>query len=144
MIATRPAALAAALALACCGPAAKPAAPHEAPAKNAETLAFDITEGDVANHFYRRGPIAAHVLVSSGTNPRVLFAFPAGNTGAGVWFEPTAARVHFDVQGKLDGVERAARQGAARGRASHRGRAAGRAAPADRRRQASRRARARA
>ncbi|APR80653.1 Glycogen debranching enzyme [Minicystis rosea] len=55
-----------------------------------ETLAFSIDDGPTHNAFYRRGPIAAHLVVSSGRAPRVLVAFPAGNTGAGLWFEPLA------------------------------------------------------
>ena len=53
-----------------------------------ETLAFHIREGEIDNYFYRRGPIAAHVVLTSGPKPRVLVAFPAGNEGAGLWFEP--------------------------------------------------------
>ncbi len=83
---------------------AKPVVP--APA---ETLAFAIHEGAISNHFFRRGPIAAHVLVSSGLDPRLIVAFPAGNTGIGVWFDKVAVPVQFAVDGELAGVERADR-----------------------------------
>jgi hypothetical protein len=57
------------------------------PAHVPETLAFEIREGAIDNLFYRRGPVAAHVALTSGAAPRVLVVFPAGNEGAGLWFE---------------------------------------------------------
>lgn len=56
-------------------------------------LAFDIVEGQNLNSFLREGPVAAHMLLRSGHDPRILVAFPAGNSGVGLWFEPTAAPV---------------------------------------------------
>jgi hypothetical protein len=38
-------------------------------------LQFRVTEGNVLNAFYRQGPVAAHLLLSSGRQPRVLVAF---------------------------------------------------------------------
>ena len=38
----------------------------------------------------REGPAAAHLLLRSGHEPRILVAFPAGNSGVGLWFERTA------------------------------------------------------
>jgi hypothetical protein len=52
-----------------------------------ETLAFHLREGAIDNYFYQRGPVAAHLLVTSGAEPRILIAFPAGNEGIGLWFE---------------------------------------------------------
>lgn len=71
-----------------------------------ETLDFDLREGLCHHHFFRRGAVAAHVIVSSGRAPRVLFAFPAGNTGAGVWFEEGVEPVELVVAGRLAPVER--------------------------------------
>lgn len=51
-----------------------------------ETLAFHRREGAIDNYFFRHGPTAAHVAITSGASPRVLVAFPAGNAGAGLWF----------------------------------------------------------
>src|SRR5687768_771914 len=68
-------------------------------------LQFRITEGRVTNAFYQRGPVAAHLLLSSGTQPRVLVAFPAGNSGVGVWFEPTRTQVQWTL-GEMKGVSR--------------------------------------
>src|SRR5690242_11988243 len=53
-----------------------------------ELLRFDIMTGSIANYFYRRGPIAAHLLTTSGLAPRLLVAFPAGNTGLVLDFAP--------------------------------------------------------
>jgi len=52
----------------------------------AEPLAFRIDEGRNINSFLRDGPVAAHLLLRSGTEPRILVAFPAGNSGVGLWF----------------------------------------------------------
>jgi len=56
-----------------------------------QLLRFSIHEGDVANEFLRQGPVAAHMLLSSGHAPRLIVAFPAGNSAAGLWFEPVAS-----------------------------------------------------
>lgn len=60
-------------------------------------LQFRITEGRVLNAFYQQGPVSAHLLLSAGTQPRVLVAFPAGNSGVGVWFEATQTPVHWTL-----------------------------------------------
>jgi hypothetical protein len=73
----------------------------------AETLAFGIADGPTQNAFYRRGPIAAHLVATSGLAPRVLVAFPAGNTGAGLWFEPLAAPATLAIAAPPAPVERA-------------------------------------
>src|SRR5881396_1745007 len=54
-----------------------------------DALAFRIDEGQNINSFFRDGPVAAHLLLRSGTEPRILIAFPAGNSGVGLWFEKT-------------------------------------------------------
>jgi glycogen debranching enzyme len=61
------------------------AAPERAPA-----LAYQLTEGQNLNAFVRDGTVAAHLLLRNGTDPRILVAFPAGNSGVGLWFEPLA------------------------------------------------------
>jgi hypothetical protein len=71
-----------------------------------ETLDFDLREGLCHHHFYRRGAVAAHVIATSGSAPRVVFAFPAGNTGAGVWFDEGEEPVELVVEGRLAPVER--------------------------------------
>jgi hypothetical protein len=81
-------------------------APAPPPPHDYDTLAFDLREGASANHFLRRGPVAAHLVASSGRVPRLLVAFPAGNTGAGLWFDPLVEPAALDVDGGLTPVAR--------------------------------------
>lgn len=74
-------------------------APVDAP------LQFRITEGRIENAFHQEGDIAAHLLLSSGHRPRVLVAFPAGNSGVGVWFEDAATPVRWTL-GQVKGERR--------------------------------------
>ena len=60
-------------------------------------LSFRIDEGQNINSFLRDGPVAAHLLLRSGHQPRVLVAFPAGNSGVGLWFEKTAAPISWTL-----------------------------------------------
>ncbi len=50
-------------------------------------LAFSVHEGLNDNAFLRDADVAAHLVLRSGTDPRLLIAFPAGDSGVGVWFE---------------------------------------------------------
>ena len=68
-------------------------------------LQFRITEGQIQNAFYQDGGIAAHLLLSSGVQPRILVAFPAGNSGTGVWFEPSTKPVQWTL-GTVQGQHR--------------------------------------
>lgn len=67
---------------------AEPAAP---------LLAFRIDEGQNVNSFLRQGPVAAHLLLRAGQDPRILVAFPAGNSGVGLWFEKTTQPVSWTL-----------------------------------------------
>jgi hypothetical protein len=82
------------------------------------TLAFRIDEGRNINSFLRAGPVAAHLLLRQGAEPRILVAFPAGNGGVGLWFEQTTTPVawtlavpprsftmHDEKQRSLHGIE---------------------------------------
>lgn len=89
-------------------PAFAPAADTAAP------LQFRLTEGKVLNAFHRQGPVAAHLLLSSGSEPRVLVAFPAGNSGVGMWFEDTGRPVTWTLE-EVKGIQ----QPDASGRALH-------------------------
>src|SRR5207253_53236 len=71
-----------------------------------ETLSFSVIEGSVRNYFYRRGGAAAHVLASSGASPRLIAAFPAANSGIGVWFSTGTRAATLELAGDLAGVER--------------------------------------
>lgn len=79
-------------------------AERPAVAEAAERLSFRLPEGKILNAFYREGPVAAHLLLSSGTEPRLLAAFPAGNSGAGLWFDKTDRPVTWTLVGDLRGV----------------------------------------
>jgi hypothetical protein len=56
------------------------------PAAAADRLQYQVTEGLNQNAFLQDGKVAAHLLLRSGTTPRILVAFPAGNSGVGLWF----------------------------------------------------------
>ncbi|MDY6949458.1 MAG: hypothetical protein SXG53_27550, partial [Pseudomonadota bacterium] len=60
-------------------------------------MRFQIDEGRNINSFVRQGPVAAHLLLRSGTDPRILVAFPAGNSGVGLWFEHSAQPVTWTL-----------------------------------------------
>ncbi|MGC1304390.1 MAG: hypothetical protein WA840_18645, partial [Caulobacteraceae bacterium] len=81
----------------------------------AQPLAFHATEGRNLNAFVREGPVAAHLVLRDGTDPRLLTAFPAGNSGVAAWFKPTPAPVHW----RIDGPERPIALQDARGRPLH-------------------------
>jgi hypothetical protein len=88
------------LLLACCFVAAgADAAPPDVP------LQFRIAEGRILNAFYQHQHVAAHLLLSSGEQPRVLVAFPAGNSGVGLWFENAQRPVHWTLD-SIDAVSR--------------------------------------
>ncbi len=64
--------------------ACTPRAPQAGP------LRFSAPQGAVLNEFFRQGATAAHLVVTPGRRPRVVVAFPAGNSGAAIWFEAAA------------------------------------------------------
>ena len=45
---------------------------------------FEVKEGQNLNYFLRDGRTAAHLVLRSGQDPRILVAFPAGNSGVGL------------------------------------------------------------
>ena len=51
-----------------------------------QPLAFAVPEGRNLNSLLRSGLVAAHLVLRSGQDPRILVAFPAGNSGVGLWF----------------------------------------------------------
>lgn len=88
-------------------------APGAAPPPAPE-LAYRLVEGQNLNAFVREGPVAAHLLLRSGRDPRILVAFPAGNSGVGLWFAPldrpatwqltAPPRPHSSADGSLHGI----------------------------------------
>lgn len=67
-------------ALSCSGPTGE--LPHEADA----ALRFSVPEGEAQNHFIRQHGISAHLNLRAHPAPRLIVAFPAGNSGAGLFF----------------------------------------------------------
>ncbi|WP_419814439.1 hypothetical protein [Glacieibacterium sp.] len=56
-------------------------------------------EGLNLNSFVQQGPVAAHIVLRSGSDPRLLVAFPAGNSGVGLWFDKVAADALWSMTG---------------------------------------------
>lgn len=77
----------------------------------APELSHALEEGLNQNFFVRDGPVAAHVLARSGTRPRLLVAFPAGNSGAAIWFAPLAVPARWQVEQPPVPIARADGQG---------------------------------
>jgi hypothetical protein len=69
-----------------------------------QLLRFSIPEGLVSNEFLRQGPVAAHLLLTSGSESRLLAAFPAGNSAIGVWFTPGTTPVHWGAVQQMRSV----------------------------------------
>jgi hypothetical protein len=65
-----------------------------------DRLSFDVSEGPNLNSFLREGPVAAHLLLRSGLDPRILVAFPAGNSGVGLWFTHGTMPVSWQLIGR--------------------------------------------
>jgi hypothetical protein len=76
-------------------------------------LSFEVREGRILNAFLREGPVAAHLLLRAGpgsrgdprTGPRILIAFPAGDSGVGLWFAPTRGHAKWALRGGLQPVQ---------------------------------------
>ena len=60
-------------------------------------LDFQIQEGLNLNHLVRQGEVAAHLLLRAGHDPRILIAFPAGDSGVAVWFVHQADAAHWSL-----------------------------------------------
>ena len=52
---------------------------------------FEVKEGPNLNYFLRDGRTAAHLVLRSGQDLRILVAFPAGDSGVGLWFQQQKA-----------------------------------------------------
>lgn len=74
-------------------------------------LNYSITEGRNLNLLYRDGPVAAHIVARSGTMPRLLVVFPAGNSGVGLWFKPLQATAAWRQLGAPKAVQLADTKG---------------------------------
>jgi hypothetical protein len=69
------------------------------PASAPPRLDFEVREGPNLNRLFREGPVAAHLLLRAGPRPRILVAFPAGDSGVGVWFEQPSGGGSWTLQG---------------------------------------------
>ncbi len=67
-------------------------------------LAYELTEGLNLNRFLRQDQVAAHLVLRSGREPRVLIAFPAGDSGVGLWFEPVSRAARWRSRAPLHAV----------------------------------------
>lgn len=76
---------------------------------------YVVREGLNINSFTRAGPVAAHVVLRSGKQPRLLVAFPAGNSGTALWFEP----LDRDAEWRLEGEPQPVTLRDAKGRSLH-------------------------
>src|ERR1700674_3834487 len=74
--------------------------PGVADPASGQRLSFDVDEGLNLNSFLREGPVAAHLLLRSGLDPRILVAFPAGNSGVGLWFSHGTVPVTWRLLGR--------------------------------------------
>lgn len=76
---------------------------------------FARTEGLNLNSFVRDGDVAAHIVLRSGPDPRLIVAFPAGNSGVGLWFDPVKTPLSWSMAAPATAVT----QDDAKGRPLH-------------------------
>lgn len=67
---------------------------------DSQRLSFDVAEGLNFNSFLRDAPVAAHLVLRSGMDPRIIVAFPAGNSGVGLWFAHGTHAVTWKMLGR--------------------------------------------
>lgn len=80
----------------------------------AAPLRFSIEDASVDNAFFRDGPVAAHVVLTSGDAPRLVVAFPAGNSGVALFLDAAGGAEWNGALG-LHGVTKPAADGALNG-----------------------------
>ena len=66
---------------------------------SAQPLNFHVHEGRNLNLFRQDGAVAAHLVLRDGLDPRLLAAFPAGDSGVGAWFARTDRPMHWRIAG---------------------------------------------
>jgi hypothetical protein len=107
--------LARALLCCCCGLlstcAGRGASPTSPPAAAERELRFCLREGAGHNCLLRDATVAAHVVATSGSSPRLIVAFPAENSGAALWATPVSGTAELT----LDGPPRSFHLGTLRG-----------------------------
>ncbi len=80
--------------------------PSVQPEPTDQRLAFDVADGANLNSFLQVGPVAAHLVLRAGTEPRIIVAFPAGDSGVGIWFSPTPAPVAWTLDERPQPITR--------------------------------------
>lgn len=84
---------------------------HGEIADSTEILDFSIREGQIYNQFFRQGPVSAHTVLTSGSKPRLVVAFPAGNSGVSLWFDLAESKVFWHDVDAVRGVREVNRDG---------------------------------
>ena len=64
---------------------------------HAPELAFAADHRSERNRFVRQGAVAAQLTLRAGLRPRLLVAFPAGDSGVALWLRTRNARVDWEV-----------------------------------------------
>jgi hypothetical protein len=80
------------------------AASAEALEPSPPRLDYQVQEGLNSNHFLRQGKVAAHLVLRSGSDPRIIVAFPAGNSGVAVWFDHVPEKVTWTAATRANPV----------------------------------------
>ncbi len=91
------------------------AASATAGAGESTALRFSVPQGGVLNEFYRDGPVAAHLVLTSGSAPRLVIAFPAGNSGAAIWLTPKSTPLAWQPEVTIEPAELDAQGGTLHG-----------------------------
>ena len=86
-----------------------------AEATASDPLRFSVSEGRVQNEFFREGPVAAHLVLTSGREPRLVIAFPAGNSGAALWLDAPSKPFAWQPGADVGAVQRDVAGGTRRG-----------------------------
>lgn len=80
-----------------------------------DSLRFSVSEGRIQNEFFRDGDIAAHLVLTSGMEPRLVVAFPAGNSGTALWFDAAPGSLTWLPEADIEPVQRELQGGTLRG-----------------------------
>lgn len=75
------------------------------PVDKCEVLNFSVVDGDIHNEFYRCGAAAAHIVLTGGKKPRLVVAFPAGNSGVSLWLNASEDPVEVQAIESVNGVQ---------------------------------------
>ena len=74
-------------------------------------LDYQVEEGLNINRLLREDGVAAHLVLRSGGDPRILIAFPAGDSGVGVWFVHRTEKTQWTLQGAPRAIQRSDERG---------------------------------